>query len=749
MSKKDKRKTRPNSLPNRDELIAYIRENNSTTIRRDIARTFGVRGAERAKLRRMLLELQNDGLIERSKRQKWKPSDRLPPVTVIEVYDIDEDGHPLVRPVNWDESIPLPFIELKNGSRDLKAPGLGDRVLCRLQPSGERHYKAIPMRHVSKETKEIIGVFRKTKEGGLLESIERRNSKDIFISETQRGDAEDGELVLASLIPGRYLGMSRAKVIKRICDASSSGAISLIAIYEADIPFEFTESLLTAAENLESPKDIDRKDLREIPLITIDGVDARDFDDAVFAEPDQNIDNPDGWHIIVAIADVSWFVKPNSIIDREAYKRGNSVYFPDRVIPMLPPALSNNLCSLLPNQERACLAVDLWISKAGVLLNHKFQRAIIKSFGRFNYEQVENIYNGDSSPIPRSHIENLYMAFESLSQERKNRGTLELDLPERKIVLEKEGNIKSIDVIKRLNSHRLIEEFMITANIAAGIELTGLKLPAMFRIHDEPNQEKLEELRKVLVEFKTNLPKSKIYRASDFNTLLAKLNKTPNSQLINELILRSQSRAEYSPQNIGHFGLNIRKYAHFTSPIRRYADLLVHRGLIRGLGLDSNTNYEDQLPDNTNDDFIEIGEHISATDRRAVGAERNANDRYTAEYLSNHLGELHTGVISGVTKAGLFIRLDSIGAEGFVPASRLTGNRYLFDSKKHTLSNNRLGIKYRLGENVEIKIIEANGIKSSSIFEINDESENIKHQKKKTTRHNRKSKKNRKKRLKQ
>ena len=746
MSKKDKRRVSQNFLPNRDELIAHIRENNGPTIRRDIARAFGVRGAERAKLRRMLVELESDGLIARSKKQKWSPSDRLPPVTVLEVYDIDEDGYPLVKPVNWDESSPSPFIELKTGSKNLKAPGLGDRVLCRLQPNGEQKYKAIPMRHVSKETKEIIGIFRKNNEGGLLESIDRRNSKDIFISDTQKGDAKDGELIIASLLPGRHHGMSRAKVIKRICDSSSSGAISMIAIYEADIPFEFTESLLSVAENLARPKNGGRKDLRDVPLITIDGADARDFDDAVFAEPDQSIDNTGGWHLIVAIADVSWFVRPNSILDREAYKRGNSVYFPDLVVPMLPPGLSNDLCSLLPDQERACLAVDLWISKTGVLLNHKFQRAVIKSFGRFNYEQVENIHNGAPSPIPRSHINNLYMAFESLSHERKNRGTLELDLPETKIVLDRDGNVKSINTIKRLDSHRLIEEFMITANIAAGTELTSLKQPAIFRVHDEPDKEKLEVLRRILVEFKTNLPKSKIYRASDFNSLLMKLKKHPNSQLINELILRSQSRAEYSPQNIGHFGLNIRKYAHFTSPIRRYADLLVHRSLITGLGLEASRNHEDLPTDNTGDNFIEIGEHISATDRRAVIAERNANDRYTAEYLSKHLGEVFTGVISGVTKAGLFIRLDMIGAEGFVPASRLTGSRYLFDAKKYTLSNNRLGIKHRLGGNVEIRIIEANGIKSSSIFEINDEDESITNQKKKTAKTRKENRKNRKKR---
>ena len=741
MSKKDKRKVRLDSLPSRDELIAHIREKDGPSIRRDIARTFGVRGAERAKLRRMLIELENDGLIARSNKQKWSPSDRLPPVTVLVVYDIDEDGYPLVKHVNWDEGKPYPFIELKTGSKNVKAPGLGDRILCRLQPNGEQTYKAILMRHVSKDAKEIIGIFRETNEGGLLESIDRRNSKDIFISDNHKGDAKDGELIKVGLIPGKHYGMSRAKVIKPICDASSSGAISMIAIHESDIPFEFSEPLLSATEKLEQPKNIARKDYRDVPLITIDGTDARDFDDAVFAEPDKSADNPDGWHLIVAIADVSWFVRPDSILDREAYKRGNSVYFPDRVVPMLPPALSNNLCSLLPNQERACLAVDLWITKTGVLLSHKFQRAIIKSFGRFNYEQVENIYNGAPSPIPRSHIDNLYMAFKSLSHERKNRGTLELDLPETKIVLERQGNVKSINTIKRLDSHRLIEEFMITANIAAGTELTRLNKPAIFRIHDEPDKEKLEVLRRVLAEFKTNLPKSKIYRASDFNTLLTKLKKHPNSQLINELILRSQSRAEYSPQNIGHFGLNIRKYAHFTSPIRRYADLLVHRSLIRGLGVEKTCKDEEKLAENTIDSFIKIGEHISATDRRAVNAERNANDRYTAAYLSRYLGELFTGVISGVTKAGLFIRLDKIGAEGFVPASRLTGNRYVFDSKKYTLSNKQLGIKHRLGEKVEIRIIEANGIKSSSIFEINNDDKSIQRQRKKTKKSYRKIKK--------
>ena len=689
-------------------------------MRRDMARAFGVRGPQRAELRAMLREMEDAGLIERGEGRKWRPSDRLPPVAVLEVYDLNEDGEPLLRPVSWADEQPAPVIELRAGPRNMAAPGVGERILCRLQPRGDNGYVATPMRRVGAQAQQIIGVYRQAGDGGRIASTERRARHEMFVAADDTGGAQDGELVIADLLPGRRNGLARAKITERIGDAAAPAAISLIAIHRAGIPVEFPSPVVAAADSAVPPPLGNRTDLRDIALVTIDGADARDFDDAVFAEPDDDPDNSGGWHLIVAIADVAWFVRPGDVIDREAYRRGNSVYFPDRVVPMLPAALSNGLCSLVPDEDRACLAADLWISRDGSLLRHRFRRALMKSAARLTYEQVEATRNGGTAPIAMPVIDNLYAAFECLSRERKRRGTLELDLPERKVVLDDDGVVRSIDPVERLDSHRLIEEFMITANVAAGLEMIRLRQPAMFRIHDEPDREKLQELREVLTEFGVKLPKATIFRASDFNALFAKIADQPHARLVHELVLRSQSQAEYNPENIGHFGLGLRTYAHFTSPIRRYADLLVHRALIRGLRLGDGTLPDDALPDGAGEKFAEMGEHISATDRRAIGAERDANDRYAAAYLSRHIGDTFTGVIRGIARAGLFVALDGSGADGFVPASRLPGARYQFDPATHTLHSPQSGTTYRLGEDVEVRIAEADGLTSSAIFDLLD-----------------------------
>jgi ribonuclease R len=743
LAARDKKPSGSNRLPDRDELLAYIRENDGDTVRRDMARAFGVRGAQRAELRAMLREMEDAGLIERGEGRKWRPSDRLPPVAVLEVYDLNDDGEPLLRPVSWDADQPPPAIELRAGPRNMAAPGVGDRILCRLAPRADDGYTATPMRRVGEKAQNIIGVYRQAGDGGRILSTERRARHELFVASGDAAEAQTGDLVIAELMAGRRNGMARAKVTERIGDASAPAAISLIAIHRAGIPFEFPQSVIDAAESATPPPLGNRVDLRETPLVTIDGADARDFDDAVFAEPDTDPENPGGWHLIVAIADVAWYVRPDSVIDREAYRRGNSVYFPDRVVPMLPAALSNGLCSLVPDEDRACFAADLWINRDGSLLRHRFRRALMKSAARLTYEQVEATRSGGKAPLAMATLDNLYRAFECLSRERKHRGTLELDLPERKVVLDDAGVVQAIAPVERLDSHRLIEEFMITANVAAARELIRLRQPAMFRIHDEPDREKLQELREVLAEFGVKLPKAKIFRATDFNALLTKIGDQPHARLIHELVLRSQSQAEYNPENIGHFGLGLRNYAHFTSPIRRYADLLVHRALIRGLQLGDGAKPDDGLPDESGEKFPEIGEHISATDRRAIGAERDANDRYSAAYLAQHIGDTFKGVIRGIARAGLFVALDNSGAEGFVPASRLPGARYQFDAATHTLHNPQSGITYRLGEDVEVRIAEADGLTSSAIFDLLDSGNQITTRSRQKPRSARKSKRRR------
>ncbi len=715
MTAHDKKHSRSNGLPSRDDVLSYIRDNDGDTVRRDMARAFGLRGAQRAELRAMLRQLEDEGLIERGNGRKWRPSDRLPPVTVLEVYDLDSDGEPLVRPVSWDNDQPLPSIELRPGPRNMAAPGIGERVLCRLQPRNGDGYTATPMRRVGTQSQHIIGVYRQAGHDGRVTSTDRRARHELFVSANDSGGAQDREIVVAELLPGRRNGLARVKITERIGDASAPSAISLIAIHRAGIPFEFPDTVVEAAESATAPDLGERADLRDIPLVTIDGADARDFDDAVFAEPDDDAENPGGWHLTVAIADVAWFVRPGDAIDREAYRRGNSVYFPDRVVAMLPEALSNGLCSLVPGEDRACLAADLWIDRDGKLLRHRFRRGLMRSAARLTYQEVEATRSGGKAPVAMTVLDNLYGAFESLSRERKQRGTLELELPERRVVLDDTGVVQSIAPVARLDSHRLIEEFMITANVAAARELIRLRQPAMFRIHDEPDREKLQELREVLAEFGIRLPKAKIFRPADFNALLSKIADQPHARLVHELVLRSQSQAEYNPENIGHFGLGLRNYAHFTSPIRRYADLLVHRALIRGLRLGDGA-----LTDDADAKFAETGEHISATERRAVSAERDANDRYAAAYLARHIGDTFTGVIRGLARAGLFVALDHSGADGFVPASRLPDDRYRFDAATHTLHGAHSGLTYRLGDNVEVRIAEADGLTSSAIFDLLD-----------------------------
>ena len=459
----------------------------------------------------------------------------------------------------------------------------------------------------------------------------------------------------------------------------------------------------------------DRTDLRDLPLVTIDGADARDFDDAVHACADDDPENPGGWRLTVAIADVAWYVRPDDPLDREAYRRGNSAYFPDRVVPMLPERLSNDLCSLRPREDRPCMAVELTIDANGALQRQRFMRAVMRSAARLTYEAVQAAQDGGSrGDIPDGVLAPLYGAFAALLRAREKRGTLELDLPERRVVFGDDRRVAAIVPVERLDSHRLIEEFMITANVAAARELKRLHQPCMYRVHDEPSLEKLTDLREILAEYGLSLSKG-VLNGGDFNRILARVAGEPHERLVNELVLRSQSQAVYAPENIGHFGLGLRDYAHFTSPIRRYADLLVHRALIAGLRLGPGS-----LPPEAGADFAEAGQHISTTERRAAIAERNAMDRYTASFLKDRVGEGFTGTIRGVARFGLFVSLADSGADGLVPVSRLPGDYYVHDESRHALVGERSGRTYRLGDVVEVRLTEADGLTGSVVLDILD-----------------------------
>ncbi|MEP4377674.1 MAG: ribonuclease R [Alphaproteobacteria bacterium] len=714
MARRNSSETDAGTLPDADAILDLLRAAADAQPTREIARTFGLKGSQRTELRHRLRELEDAGRIERVQGRRWRPADALPPVAMLEVVEVDSDGELRVRPVEHAANAPLPEIEVLRAPRNMAAPGLGDRFLARLSPHGNNRYTAKPLRAAESEAETIIGQYRTGQDGGRILSLDRGRRDELAVTPTGNAPAADGDLVVIETLPARRQGMTQARIVENIGAGDAPGAISRIAIHRAGIPDRFPDAVVADAENAQPPVLGDRVDLRDLPLITIDGADARDFDDAVFAEPDTTRSSDGGWHIIVAIADVAAYVTPDSALDREAYQRGNSAYFPDRVVPMLPEALSNGLCSLRPDEDRACMAADLWVGPDGSLRSFKFRRGLMRSAARLTYEEVQAARDADTDIIQPGHLANLYGAYQALSEARRVRGALDLDLPERRVVLDDEGQVTDIVPVIRLDSHRLIEEFMIAANVAAARELGKRGQPVMFRVHDEPSLEKLEDLREALNGFGIKIPRGGISRPGDFNGILSRVRGEAHERSVNELILRAQMQAAYSPDNLGHFGLGLRDYAHFTSPIRRYADLLVHRALIRGLGLGDGGLDDDQA-----NRFEELGAHISKTERRAIVAERDANDRYTAAFLAGHIGANFTGTIRGVTRSGLFVAIDDKGAEGFIPASRLPGGRPRFDARTQSIESPGGGT-YRLGDAVEIRVAEADGLRGSSIFDLMD-----------------------------
>jgi ribonuclease R len=554
-------------------------------------------------------------------------------------------------------------------------------------------------------------VFRRGHEGGTITSADRRDRRDFAVSAREAEGVEDGELVVAEEIGGRRFGAPQARIAERLGSAEAPGAFSLLAIAQFEIPAEFPAAALAEAAEAAAPTLAGRVDLRELGLVTIDGPDARDFDDAVWAEPDPDPDNSGGWHIAVAIADVAWYVRSESALDREAARRGNSVYFPDRVVPMLPEALSNGLCSLVPGEDRACLAAHLWIDAGGRKRGHRFERALMRSSARLTYEAVQAAQDGaDKAPIPRERLAALYGAFAVLDRARAARGALALDLPEHKVLLDAARKPVAVVEQPRLDSHRLIEEFMILANVAAAEELESRHRACVYRIHDLPDPEKVDALRDFLIELGQPglaLAKGERLRPELFNRVLARAAGTPEALLVNDLVLRAQAQAVYRPANIGHFGLALARYAHFTSPIRRYADLLVHRALLG------------ELPQQPAE-LEPIAEHISQTERRAAAAERAAFDRYRTVLLGGAVGTVLTGRITGVARFGLFITVAETGADGLIPMSSLPDDFYRHDARRHRLVGRRTRRVFALGDAVTARLDEADPVSGRLVFRLEE-----------------------------
>ncbi len=695
-------------------MLRFVRESPGRVGRREIARAFGIRGNDRAALTELLRTLEEEGALE-GRRKRRRAAGTLPSVTVLEVDGLDEDGALTARPARWEEPGPAPPITLDPAPRGVREPGEGDRVLARLRPAPDGGYLARPMRVLDDRPRRVVGVFRADgRGGGTIEPAERRARRDFAVSAEETAGARSGELVVAETLEGRRHGLVEARVVERLGDTDSPGAISLAVIHGHGLPVDFPAEALAEAAQAAAPGLDGRADLRALPLVTIDGADARDFDDAVWAESDSAPDNAGGWRAVVAIADVAHFVRPGSALDKAARERGNSAYFPDRVVPMLPEALSAGLCSLKPGEDRACLAAHLTIDAEGNLRDWRFERALMRSAARLTYEAVHEAANegGDGLPEPaKAAIPALYGVYGALRAARERRGALDLELPEREITLAGDGAVAHIGFARRYDSHRLIEELMIAANVAAASALEAKHAPCMYRVHDRPDTAKLETLREFMRSRGIALPRGGAVRPDTFNRFLALLEDPRDIGVASLMILRAQAQAEYSPRNIGHFGLGLARYAHFTSPIRRYADLLVHRALIDAYGLGQGGSGRGGV------EALELtGTHISSTERRAQAAERDAQDRYCAAYLAQHTGAEFAGRIAGVTRFGVFVSLDETGAEGLVPARTLGAGRPRFDARRQTLDAG--GRTLSLGDPVVVMLEEADPMSGGLTFSL-------------------------------
>ena len=687
--------------PTREAVRAFIARAPGRVGKREIAREFGLDASQRADLKQVLQELKGDGAIAPAGHRRFQPSGRLPEEAVVRITGTNNDGEATARPVDWSGDGPPPTVLMHPERRGQPALAPGERVLAHLRPIGGGRYEGRTIRRLTDTPGRIIGVFRPREGGGgRVVPTDRRAKAEWRVPPGEENGAEADEIVAATPLGDTGLGLKPARVTERLGKLGDARSVSLIVIATHDIPQEFTPEALDAAARARATPLGKREDLRALPLITIDGEDARDFDDAVWAEADG-----DGHRLVVAIADVAHYVRPGSPLDRAARLRGNSVYFPDRVVPMLPEALSNGWCSLRPNEDRGCLFVEMRIDAAGRKLSHRFGRGLMRSTARMTYTDVQSEQDAGS---PR--FAPLYAAFARLLAARQARGTLDLDLPERKVVL-KDGVVDSIAPRPRLDSHKLIEEFMILANVCAAEELERLHRPCMYRVHAPPSEEKLEALRTVLHGMDISLPAGDALHPRDLDRVLQKVAGTEEAPLVNEVVLRSMMQAAYNPDNIGHFGLALPRYAHFTSPIRRYADLLVHRALITGLklglgGLDA----EDPAR------FPDTAEHISATERRAALAERDAVDRYLAAFMAGKEGQVFPARISGVQRFGLFVTVRDSGASGLVPMSGLPDDFWLFDEKTQTLSGRRTRAAYHLAQEVDVRLQEASPVTGGLIF---------------------------------
>jgi len=702
-------------FPTRQQIADFVREQDGRVGKREIARAFRLDADQKRTLKKVLKEMQDDGSLTPGRGKKLRDPETLPNVSVLEISGTDLDGEVLARPVDWDSEATPPKIYVNPDNRVGPALGIGERILARLSEADDG-YNAKIIRRIAAAPADILGIVTEAEGELRIRPVDKRERYEFVIDKDADKGAKVGELVRAQGVRGPRLGLKRCRVLERISEAEGAQAISLICVHQHGIPVAFPDGAAKQAAKAKAAPLGPRDDLRDVPLVTIDGADARDFDDAVFAEPDDDPKNPGGFMLIVAIADVAWYVRSGDALDKAAFERGNSVYFPDRVVPMLPEELSNGWCSLKPHEDRPCLIAHMKIDADGKLLAKRFKRALMRSHARLTYEQVQMAQDGApdemTSPLLATVITPLYAAFDVLLKAREARGALELEGTERRVVLDDKGDITGIEPRQRLDSHKLIEEFMVLANVAAAEFLEEKKRPCMYRVHDEPSMAKIESLSEVLDSVHIRFDKGQTVTPHRFNQILKKAHGTAHQQMINDVVLRSQAQAMYDPVNLGHFGLALKRYCHFTSPIRRYADLLVHRALIRGMKPNDGALGEDP------GDFSRIGEHLSVTERRAQAAERDAMDRYSAYFMRDKVGASFMARISGVTRFGIFITVDDIGADGLVPIKTLPNDYYIHDEERHLLRGRNNGMVFRLGDRVEVTLKEVTPVTGGMLFEV-------------------------------
>jgi len=682
-------------IPSPQDILNWISDNPTKTAKRDIAKAFGIKGAARIDLKRVLKEMEADGLLSK-RRSSYRYAEKLPPVSVLEITGPDADGDILARPLEWNGKTQPPTILMSLRDTD-PALGAGDRILGRLTetPNQDHAYLARMIRRIGTNPQRILGIFRTGSDGGRILPIDKGADKQWVVPAGATHDAKDGELVEAEQSgPKGRMGLPKARIVTRLGDPSGPKAVSLIAIHQHNIPDQFPDNVITAADAAAPTNLGNRKDLRDMPLITIDPWDARDHDDACYVAATKT-----GFTIWVAIADVAHYVTPGR-------KRGNSTYFPDRVVPMLPDRLSGDLCSLHEGVERPCIAVEMQIDHEGNKTGHSFHRALMKSAASLSYEDAQGAMDGNKSPktdaLLKPVIEPLFAAYAALTKARERRQPLALDLPERQIVLDDAGKVTGVNFKDRLDAHRMIEEFMVLANVAAAETLIAKKTQLLFRVHEEPSPEKLDALREVAQASGMVLAKGQVLKTAHLNRLLDQAKDTDNAELLNIATLRSMTQAYYAPENFGHFGLALRSYAHFTSPIRRYADLIVHRALVTAHGWG-----EDGLSPWDIEHLAQTATQISETERRSMTAERDTTDRYLSAFLSDRIGVEMGGRISGIAKFGVFVKLDDTGADAMIPIRNLGAEYFHYDAETQTLMGADTGVMIGLGQRVTVKLVDA------------------------------------------